>query len=276
LRYLKRGGQTMKQDEIQMKMRFVSSIIVLGAALFFYNDAFSQKNEIELLLDYIKERQDSYPEYSRLKASAVTTTTKMDKNWKPKKVTVVKKILKFINGKEIEEILQVLETEKGITKDITEEYVKEAGGKKVKGAKKRERNEGGTFELTKGEIFPFEEEKRKNYDFIKLEDFYIDGFLVYVLETRARVKEEKTWEGTYYIDKDQFDVLKVKIKPSRNPKFIKEFDVDMDFRVTPEGYYVLKSSKVKINGGIFIKRIRMIVEEERSDYEVMDKEERGF
>jgi len=56
------------------------------------------------------------------------------------------------------------------------------------------------------------------------------------------------------------------LKPSKNPKYVKEFEIEMSFEVLPQGYFVLRKSKARINGGIFIKRIRMTSEEEYSDY----------
>jgi len=266
---------------VKTKTKLISFVLVLGTFSALHFPAFAQKSELMLLLDRIIKQQDSYPEYDRLKASIITTTTKMDKNWKPKKVTVVKKILKVVNKEEIEEVLQVLETEKGVTKDITEKYIKEAKKQRKKDKKKekerkrkvKKEEDGGSYELSKDEIFPFGEEKILNFHFVKLEDSYIDGLPVYVLESRAKIKNEKLWEGKYYIDKDSFDILKVEVKPSKNPKYIKEFNIDMSFQVIPEGYFVLRKSRVRINGGIFIKHVRMIVEEERSDYEIIAPKE---
>ncbi len=121
-------------------------------------------------------------------------------------------------------------------------------------------------------IVLFSEEKRINYNFIKLEDSYIDGKPVYVIESKAKIRNAKLWEGKYYIDKDSFDVLKVNIKPSKNPKFVKELEMEMSFQVLSQGYFVLKKSRMKINGGIFIKHIRMTVEEEYSNYEIISPE----
>lgn len=259
---------------VNKKKKLISFISVLGAVAALHFPGLAQETELILLIERVSKQLDSHPKYDSWNASVTSTTTKMDKNWKPQKVTTVKKIVKVFNKERTEEIIQALETEKGKTKDITEKYIKEAKKQKEKERKKkRERKIKGekeknrrSLELTLEEIFPFDEEKRINYDFLKLEDSYIDERPVYVLESRAKIKDEKLYEGKYYICKDSFDVLKINLKPSKNPKYVKEFEIEMSFEVLPQGYFVLRRSKARINGGIFIKRIRMTTEEEYSDY----------
>jgi len=261
---------------VKKKKKLIS--FVLGAVIALHFTGLAQATELMLLVERVSKQLDSHPEYDSWKASVTSITTKMDKNWKPQKVTTVKKIIKVFNKERTEEIIQALETEKGKIKDITEKYIKEAKKQKEKEKKKeRERKIKGekeknrrSLELTWEEIFPFNEEKRINYDFLKLEDSYIDERPVYVLESRAKIKDEKLYEGKYYICKNRFDVLKIILKPSKNPKYIKEFEIEMSFEVLPQGYFVLSKSKARINGGIFIKRIRMTTEEEYSNYEIMN------
>lgn len=270
----------MNWNLMKTKKKFFSLVLMLGvvASLHFPNSA--QDAELMLLIERVSKQMDLHPEYNSWKALVVSTTTKMDKYWRPQKVTFVKKIVKVVNNKETEEILEALETEKGKTKDITEKYTKEARKEREKDKKKeRERKLKGekekdkrSLELTGEDIFPFSEEKRINYNFLILEDSYIEKRPVYVLESRAKIKNEKLYEGKYYICKDSFDVVKVDLKPSKNPKYVKEFEMEMSFEVLPQGYFVLRKSMVRINGGIFIKRIRMTVEEEYSDYEILTLE----
>ena len=263
---------------VKKKKKLVSFVLVLGAVTALRFPGLAQVTELLLLVERVSKQQDSHPKYDSWKASVTSITTKMDKNWKPQKVTTVKKIIKVFNKERTEEIIQALETGKGKTKDITEKYIKEAKKQKEKEKKKererkikgkKEKNRG-SLELTWEEIFPFNEEKRINYDFLKLEDSYIDERPVYVLESRAKIKDEKLYEGKYYICKDRFDVLKIILKPSKKPKYVKEFEIEMSFEVLPQGYFVLRKSKARINGGIFIKRIRMTTEEEYSNYEIMN------
>lgn len=255
--------------------KIIYFFLMVGAVVSLHFLAFVQEDKFEFLIDKVAMRQDSYPKYHNWEALVVLTETEMDKDWLPRKVTVIEKKLKVVNDEETDEVLQVLETEKGVTKDITERYIRKAEKEKDKkkseeGKHKTEKEEDkGTIKLSRDEIFPFNEEKRKKYDFIMLESSHIGGQEVYVLESMTKIKSEDLWEGVYYIDKESFDVLMVKLKPSKNPKHIKEFEIEMSFQVLPEGYFVLKKSKARIDGGIFIKKIRMTVEEERSNYKIM-------
>jgi len=266
------------KNSAKKKKKLISFVLVLGAATALHFPGLAQVTELMLLVERVSKQLDLHPKYDSWKASVTSITTKMDKNWKPQKVTTVKKIIKVFNKERTEEIIQALETEKGKTKDITEKYIKEAKKQKEKEKKKererkineeKEKNRR-SLELTWEEIFPFNEEKRINYDFLKLEDSYIDERPVYVLESRAKIKDEKLYEGKYYICKDRFDVLKIILKPSKNPKYVKEFEIEMSFEALPQGYFVLRKSKARIDGGIFIKRIRMTTEEEYSNYEIMN------
>lgn len=262
-----------------LKTKFIYFFLMMGSITSLHFLPFVQESKPEFLIDRVAMRQDSYPKYHSWEALVILTETEMDKDWQPKKVTVIKKILKAVEDEETDEVIQVLETEKGVTKDITEKYIrkaeKERDKKKSKeGEHKSEKEEGrGTIELSQDEIFPFDEEKREKYNFTMLESSYIAGREVYVLESRTKIKGEDLWEGIYYIDKERFDVLKVELKPSKDPKHIKEFEIEMCFQVLPEGYFVLQKSKARIDGGIFIKKIRMTVEEERSNYKIIDEKE---
>lgn len=260
-----------------IKIKFIYFFLMMGTITNLHFLAFFQENKHEPLIDRVAMRQDSYPKYQRWEALVVLTETEMDKDWQPQKVTVIKKTLKVVNNEETDEVLQVLETEKGVTRDITEIYIRKAEKQKDKkkskeGEHKSEKEEDrGAIELSQDEIFPFNGEKRKKYNFIMRDSSFVAGQESYVLESRAKIKSGDLWEGVYYIDKESFDVLKVELKPSKNPKHIKEFEIEMSFQVLPEGYFVLQKSKARINGGIFIKKIRMTVEEERSHYKIIDE-----
>lgn len=274
----------MEMSSMKIKTMFMSFVFFLAgvAALNFLGSG--QNTGIMLLIDNASKQMDSHPQYDKWKASVISTTTKMNKNWQPEKVTVVKKIVRVINQERTEEIREVLQTEKGKTKDITEKYIMEIKKqrekdkekereRKLKGEKKKQK---ASLNLSWEEIFPFNKEKRMNYEFFQSEDSFIDQRPVYVLESRARIKNENFYEGKYYICKDSLNVLRIELKPSKSPKHVKEFEIDMDFQVLPQGYFVLKKSKLLINGGIFIKHIRMTSEEAYSDYEIMNSGNNGI
>ena len=113
-------------------------------------------------------------------------------------------------------------------------------------------------------------EKRNKYSFELIEETEYNDIPVYILKSKAKSAGEKYWEGQYLIHKGTYDLLRVEISPSENPKYVKEFVIKMDFAVLPDDYFVLKQVETWINAGMFLKRIRMITKQEYSDYEVLD------
>lgn len=250
-------------------------ILLAAAALRF---SYSAQDAMPLL-DRISEKLNSYPKLETWNASVISTVTEMDKNWNPQEVVVITKNVKVINGERDEEILKALETKKGKTTDVTAKYINEARKEREKAEKEKSdkkniegEKEGGSqgLEMSSEDLFPFAENKRIKYDFVQLEDESMNGRPVRVLESRAKVKNPEIWEGKYYIDRESFDILKIDIKPSKNPKMVKDFEMEISFELLENGSFVVKKSKVLINGGIFIKHIRMVIEEEYSDFKIID------
>jgi len=240
----------------------------------------SQTEETDLtsILDKVAERTASYVPLESWKATVRSVQTKVDKNWRPEKVTNVHRIMTVRKDDYDEQILKAEEVEKGRTKDITEKYAKDSrerldkrrrkeAERKAKG--KADEEEEDRREMSLKEFFPFEQSRRADFIFSRLADETLDGRAALAIEVKARVKDEKNWEGAYFIAADGFDVLKVVLRPSKNPKFVKEFEMEMTLMVLPGNHLVLRSSRARINGGIFIKHVRMISEDEYSDYEIL-------
>jgi hypothetical protein len=56
---------------------------------------------------------------------------------------------------------------------------------------------------------------------------------------------------------------------SKNPKFVKDLRTKIDFQTLAEGRLFIKNSWMKVDAGMVIKHIRMAVEEEYSDIEIL-------
>ncbi|MCJ7589266.1 MAG: hypothetical protein MUQ00_15410 [Candidatus Aminicenantes bacterium] len=239
----------------------------------------SQTEETDLasILDKVAEKTASYLPLESWKATVRSVQTKVDKNWKPEKVTNVQRIMTVRKEDYDEQILKADEVEKGRTKDITEKYAKDSRERLDKRRRKeaerktkgKAADEGDRREMSLKEFFPFEQSRRADFTFSRLADATLDGRAALAIEVKARLKDEKNWEGTYLIAADSFDVLKVVLRPSKNPKFVKELEMEMTLMILPGNHLVLRSSRARINGGIFIKHVRMISEDEYSDYEIL-------
>ena len=231
------------------------------------------------LLDKLSQKiKDSF-DYKNWRASIVSTTTKTDKSWTPEEVTVVTKNVRSANdGEPQEEILKALETKKGRTTDITQKYAEDRRKEREKARKRRagEQDQTGTDDehgggsMSLDEFLPFSEKKRGDFEFRLKDDTALEGKSVSALDVRAKVKNPRNWEGTFYFDPATYDLLRIELRPSKNPKLVKELEMEIDFEVLNNRYLVLKRTRFKINGGIFIKHIRQIVEDVYSHFEVLD------
>ncbi len=239
-------------------------IFSFSAFILLYQSLPADSYEKDILVKKIHEKMESFEKFDSWKAFVVSKQTKMNRNWEPKEITEIQKNVKVNNGQRTEEIKLVTETKRGKSKDITEKYKEKAAKEKDDNNNKR------SLEISTDEIFPFDEEKRKNYEFSLLKDSTINDIPVFVLEAHPKSEAENLWEGKYYIDKDNYHIIKVDLTPSIKHKLIKEFSMQLDFQVFDNKYHMIKSSRVKIDGGIFIKHFRMITEEEYFDFKVIE------
>jgi hypothetical protein len=260
---------------MKIKGLLVLIFLISGAAGIITADTALQEEALTSLIEKIAVRMESYPELENWKAGLLTTNIEVDKKGNPKKLIKIKMLVTVRGDERTEDILEVLRTKKGKTSDITEEYLRKVEKQKAKmekrKAKQAEKENGNSrFKISLEELLPFSMEKRNKYSFELLEEIEHNEIPVYVLKSKAESPGEKYWEGQYLIHKDTYDLLRIEISPSENPKYVKKFDIKMDFAVLPDGYFVVKQVKTWINAGMFLKRIRMISTQEYSDYEVLD------
>jgi hypothetical protein len=231
------------------------------------------------LLDKLSQRIKASFDYKNWKASIVSTTTKADKNWAAEEVTVVTKNVKSsAEGKPEEEILKALQTKKGKTTDITQKYAEERRKEREKARQRRAEeqdppaadDERGGGSVSLDEFLPFSDKKRGDFEFRLQDKTMLDGQEVSVLDVRARLKDPKNWDGMFYFDPETYDLLRIDLRPSKNPKLVKELEMLIDFEVLQNRFLVLKRTRFKVNGGIFIKHVRRIIEDVYSHFEVLD------
>jgi len=192
---------------------------------------------------------------------------------------VTKNIRSSNEGAPREEILKALQTKKAKTTDITEKYAEERRKEREKARRKRAEektsasaeDEHGGGAMSLDEFLPFSEKKRGDFEFRLMDQPTAEGKTVSVLDVRAKVKNQRNWEGTFYFDPETYNLTKIDLHPSQNPKMVKELTMQIDFEVLNDRYLVLKRTQFKVNGGIFIKHVRQIVEDVYSNFEVLDE-----
>jgi hypothetical protein len=238
----------------------------------------AEQTDIDSLLDKIEARRSSYKEYDSFAASARTTQQMMDGDWKPKKTIIVeKKIARSKTGQTIE-ILKATNTEKGVTEDITGEYRKKEEERREKEEKKKarsdddEEDDGGgrhaSLSLGDNDIFPFRKAGRARFQITRLPDARLLDKPVLVIQTEARKKSRDVYEGKYYIDPETYDILLIELNPSRNPRFVKELRMKMEFEVLPGNYQVVRTYWMHLFVDAWIKKVRMELEEKYENYSI--------
>lgn len=275
----------MKIADIVARLRpFILAIIFVSLVV---SPATSRQEQAEELVLKVAQRMEKYPEIKDYEAEVSSMLINVDKNWKAKKTTLVEKIVRSRGGIREEEILTAVETEKGKRKDVTRKMREETRKQQEKARKERakrkkngEKTPGGgdgRQDLTLEQMLPFSEEKRQGYIFRKGEDVSFEGKTVLVLESRAKVRSDKFFEGTYYIDPLSYDVLRAFIKPAKNPGPLKKMEMEFLFQVLPEGLLIPRETRVRIHVGLVVKNIRMEVQEVYRSFKALDPEiERDF
>lgn len=229
---------------------------------------------INSLIDKVCQRLTSYPDFEKWQALVVTTYIDADKNWQPEKIKRVKKILTVNGDTREEEILEAVDTENGKSRDVTAEYRQSRLErlKKLKEDAEKARKSGQKPEvknqLTKDDLIPFSDKKKNLYTFRLLGEEELRGEKVYVIEARARVKRNNLFEGRYYLSEKTYDPLKMLLQPSKNPAFVRDFQVEIDLEPW-QNQLVLKKSRIKVYGGFLFKTVRLTIEEVYSDFKVI-------
>lgn len=286
-----------------MRLRLYAAIIILVVICIIVglSTVFAYDTEFIALLNKIAERINSYPEKSNLKCTVVAKIIGADKEWNPVRTQTIKSTIRAIDNKIEEEIMQVLETENGKTRDVTQEYIKRwdamletfnkkdidqqlknnkdippAAVKQIEdemdmlreGMNDSEEKDSGETEY---DYLPFTGGNRARYRFKRAEDSVIAGRSVFVIEAKPIKKDKTLDEGKYYVDQETFDVLMFQGKPSKDSiPFFDLIDKEVQYEVLPEGNFVRKRLKSLMSADILGMNFgRLINETEFSDYEIL-------
>jgi hypothetical protein len=255
---------------MRLKRYSIIIIIVIAYLIICLSHASAQEGDLVPLLEKITARIESYTKDKNWKAMCITKESKMNKQWQPEETRTTKSIVKVLNDEQNQEILEAIELKEGKMKDITKEAVKQAEEEYEKiAAKEKDNNKEENSIIS---IFPFTKDKKGKYNFQKLDDAMLDGAPVFLIEAKAKKKDEKFLEGKYYIDQKTYDVLKIQVKPSKIPKLVDEIEMEMNFKMLPEGVLVFKNAKMKGSAGILGMHIRQFAEAEYSDFQILPKD----
>lgn len=239
---------------------------------------------LEALLDGIASRVRACSAYKTWSAAVSQKITEADDSWAPRRVTLVTKTIRM-NGKVQEDrILKAEVIEDGRTVDITAQFAADRRvfleKEKKRLAEREAAGENGEndpdrkhyFDLA--EILPFGPDRRSSFEFLPgpAGDAGGDGRAgadaSLVLMVRPKVAAPGRWDGVYTVNPRTFDVQTAEVRPSQNPRFVKEIVLKVEIGVLDQRYYVLK--RTHLNAGFLVKRIHKIIDEEYSDVRILD------
>jgi len=223
--------------------------------------------ELDSLLAQIDQRSRSYADYKNFSMAVLSFSRFMDKAWQPEKVVRTEKKIYTQEGRSRQEIIRATEIKDGVEKDITQTAAAEAAKAREKAAensKDSQQSREKKFELE--ELLPFAVDKRPFYRFVLLADTTMENRRLLCIRAKTIDQEEERFEGLYYIDPQTRDVRMIDIRPSKNPKFVKELHMRMSFDVLPGDRLILTHTWMRIYAGILVKKVRLEVEETYSDH----------
>jgi hypothetical protein len=254
-----------------MKLSNCFSALILSVTCFMTGaaPALAEDETPVSLLNNISQRIETYPEMETYKVEQIEKKTEMNKKWEPVETTTIRQTVSYMDGKVAFEILEATKTKEGKTTDISEEHLEKIKKQNEKNAQADETTDDSASEFL-NTFFPFKESTRSDFDIRRLDDAAMEGKKVFILESTAKKKDKNRFEGKCYIDPNTFDVLKIDVKPSKNPKFVKDMRMEMMFEVLPDQYFVMKNMKVKVDAKLVFKPIREISEIEFVSYEFFD------
>lgn len=267
---------------MRTKKEILTVVAILSASSLFPFVAFKtfEGSDVASVVDKTTKRLESFPEMLHWQASVLSKKTEMDKDWKPKKETVVQKTVLMKGKTRQEKIQSAVEIKNGKHKDITQKYINQAykdmqkRAREAKKAKNKndddEEDRRKHMELSLEEMFPFSERNKDNYDFALLEETTLEGIPVYVLDAKSKQRTQDFFDGIFYIDKETWDILRAELQLAKNPGPLKVMEMIMDFYILPQGYFALKKIYVRIHVGLVVKNIRQEVVDEYSDYRILE------
>jgi len=224
---------------------------------------------LDSLIMEIDRRSQEYVDYQDVNMFVSSETRFMNGQWQPDKIVLTEKRAFQKDGKTWEEIIRMTEKENGREKDLTEKASKEAAKAREKAdraAAKADSSDKKEVSLGFGDMFPFSKEKRPSYAFSMLGDTVMDDRRLIRIRAAALKKDEKNFEGVFCIDPETKDVRMADLRPSKNPKFVKNMRMVLSFDVLPGDRMVVTRTWMRVFASLLIKKIRIEAEEMYSDY----------
>lgn len=248
---------------------------VLSAMILF--PVFLHAQELDSLIQQINRRMSAFKKDRNFECLVTSKEFKVNGDWEPEKTTIVEKKMTVDSTGAAFDILHAVEIEKGKEKDITLDLQKKMEEEKRKQEEKEDEDnkdeEKRSVSLGSKELNPFSEENRSQYNYCLLPDTVADSTAYYRIQTIAKVPDDKRFQGVFWINKKNSVIERIKLKPSKNPKFVKDFDLAFRFEGLDSNHWVIRQSHVRVYVSLLIKKIRIVSEETYENYRFPENRE---
>jgi len=131
----------------------------------------------------------------------------------------------------------------------------------------KEERKKGKEEDSRG-ISPFEEKGEGKFEINLVREDSLGGRSAYVLSVNPKKKGKELLKGLYWIDKQNFRILKSELSPSKNPKFVKEMNIFIDFVEIEQGIFLPETFRIKGRGGFLFFKSNFEMKRTCQNYEL--------
>ncbi len=237
-------------------MRSWSAIFLLTGLLILILAGSSGSQE-DLSPDQILDRayqrekavQDQLQDYF---CQATTITREPQKDGSAKTLTIVEKtIYRKLPDKRLEKYNAVTEEGQELSTEEVAEFQK----------KQQESMSGG------GDSF-LEPEQRARYTFELMPPDTISQQLCYVLRIKPQEESGDLIDGQAWFSQENFEVIKMRFRPAKNPKFVKSLSLTIDFAEVQPGLWLPREMKIDVKAGFLFIKKHFQVHEIRRDYQI--------
>jgi hypothetical protein len=242
---------------------------ILWAILFFSRFSLTAGENLESLIERVNSRMTVFQQDTAYSCRIISKNRTMNKNWEPVQTTVIEKRL-ILNGRQNrQEIVRAVEMKDGRECDITEK-IKEQFQRRKENIEDPEKKEKKGLSLSGEDMIPFHETRRNLYEFQLLPDTMIQGVLLHCIRTRALEPSADVYEGLYLIRPETAVIDVILIHPSKNPRFVKQLNLEMHFAELTGDHWVPLKMHARVFADLFIRKIRMDTEEEYDNYRFIE------
>jgi len=226
--------------------------------------------DLNLLLVNVEARLKAGFAYKSWTAASTMTRTEYDRHGEIVKVTFARKNVRVVDGNRDEDIIQATEIADGKTRDTTADFAKESKKNWERERQRKAKGEKGRS-MDLDEIMPFAAKRRAFYNYSLQPAEGEGGRKLVALAVKAKEKDTKNWDGTYWIDPATYDIVKAEVRPSDNPTFVRELWAKADLSLEDGKYLFIARTIFKIDAGfLFVKNVRMLVDDAYTDVKILN------